>query len=233
MLSDRPGRKLETYIPDYVLFDLETTGISCETDDVIEISAVKVVGGKIVDEFSTLVTPGRPIPAQASAVNGITDEMVRNSPRFDAALRDFLEFAGDSVLVGHNVQMFDLKFIRRDAKRYFGKQIGNDFIDTLQIARAYLPDISSHRLTALAGHYGIQVKEAHRALGDCRMNQQVFEKLRFEMDNPSEAAKKVKKCPICGNVLRKRSGQFGDFLGCASYPDCRYTENISGGKAND
>ena len=90
MLSNTQGRKLNSYTPDYVLFDLETTGISCETDDVIEISAVKVAGGKIVDEFSTLVNPGRPIPAQASAVNGITDEMVQKEREqvIDATVED-------------------------------------------------------------------------------------------------------------------------------------------------
>lgn len=66
---------------------------------------------------------------------------------------------------------------------------------------------------------------AHRALIDCWMNQKVFEHLKLEMENPSDAAKAVKKCPHCGNILKLRSGKFGDFWGCSSYPDCKYTMN--------
>ena len=223
-LSSKPGKKLNTYTSDYVIFDLETTGTSCRSDEVVEISAVKVVSGEIVDEFSTLVNPGMPIPYYASEVNGITDDMVADSPTFEGVLRNFLEFVGDAVLVGHNIHTFDMKFIQRDAQRYFGKSIGNDYIDTLQLARVYLPQLSHHRLVDLADYYGIDAEGAHRALNDCRMTQQVFEKLRLEMENPSDAAKKVKKCPRCGNILRKRSGMYGEFWGCMSYPECKYTQ---------
>lgn len=223
-LSSKQGKKLNTYTSDYVIFDLETTGTSCQSDEVVEISAVKVVSGEIVDEFSTLVNPGMPIPYYASEVNGITDDMVADSPTFEGVLRNFLEFVGDAVLVGHNIHTFDMKFIQRDAQRYFGKSIGNDYIDTLQLARVYLPQLSHHRLVDLADYYGIDAEGAHRALNDCRMTQQVFEKLRLEMENPSDAAKKVKKCPRCGNILRKRSGMYGEFWGCMSYPECKYTE---------
>ena len=223
-LSSKPGKKLNTYTSDYVIFDLETTGTSCQSDEVVEISAVKVVSGEIVDEFSTLVNPGMPIPYYASEVNGITDDMVADSPTFEGVLRNFLEFMGDAVLVGHNIHTFDMKFIQRDAQRYFGKSIGNDYIDTLQLARVYLPQLRHHRLVDLADYYGIDAEGAHRALNDCRMTQQVFEKLRLEMENPSDAAKKVKKCPRCGNILRKRSGMYGEFWGCMSYPECKYTE---------
>lgn len=99
---------------------------------------------------------------------------------------------------GHNIHTFDMKFIYRDAEKYWGKTIGNDYIDTLQIARAYLPQLSTHKLTALAEYYDINPDGAHRALNDCRMNQQIFECLAKEMKNPSEAAKAVQKCPRCG-----------------------------------
>lgn len=227
MLSSKPGKKLNTYVPDYVLFDLETTGVSCQADQVVEISAVKVKGEEVVDEYSTLVNPGIPIPFYASEVNGIYDDMVKDAPDFESALSDFLKFAEDAVLVGHNIHRFDMKFICRDAEKYWGKTIGNDYIDTLEIARVYLPEIGSHALTDLAAHYKISSKGAHRALNDCRMNQKVFECLKKEMENPSEAARNQKKCPKCGNILKKRSGKFGEFWGCMSYPDCRYTENIS------
>lgn len=228
MLSEKAGRKRVEYITDYVIFDLETTGVSWEKDEVVEISAVKVQGGEVVDEFSTLVNPGMPIPFYASKVNGITDDMVADSPFFDKVLGDFLEFVGDAVLVGHNIHCFDMKFMQKSTQKCFGKLIGNDYIDTLQIARLYLPEMKHHTLTDLADHYGIDVHGAHRALNDCRMNQKVFECLGKEIENPSEGTKNVKKCPKCGNTLRKRSGKYGEFLGCMSYPECRYTENIYG-----
>ena len=225
MLSTKAGKLLHTYVKDYVIFDLETTGISSAKDEVVEISAIKVLDGKVVDEFSTLVNPCMHIPFYASDVNGITDDMVADAPTFDKALEDFLAFAGDHVLVGHNIHTFDTKFIWRDAERFFGKTIGNDYVDTLQIAQAYLPELHHYKLTDLAGHYGIDSAGAHRALNDCRMNQKVFECLAKEMEHPSEAAASVQKCPRCGCVLRLKSGRYGDFWGCTGYPACRYTRN--------
>ncbi len=226
MLSSNNGKKLFKYVPDYVLFDLETTGVSPLKDRVVEISAVKVKGGKVVDEFSTLVNPGMHIPSRASDVNGIYDDMVEDAPDFETALSDFLEFAGDAVLVGHNINCFDMKFICRDAENFWGQTIGNDYIDTLEIARAYLPELYSHALVDLADYYDISSDGAHRALNDCRMNQQVFECLKKEIDHPSEAAKALKRCPVCGNLLKQRNGKFGTFWGCKSYPSCKYTENL-------
>ncbi len=224
MLSNKPGKKLNEYVADYVLFDLETTGISCSADEVIEISAIKVKNGEVVEEFSTLVNPQIPIPSRATEVNGITDDMVADAPAFDVVLRDFLEFVGDMILVGHNIHTSDMKFLYRDAQKYFDKTIGNDYIDTLPIARLYLPQLSHHKLTDLAEYYGISSDGAHRALFDCRMNQQIFERLGEEMKNPSEEAKQVKVCPQCGSPLKLRSGKYGDFWGCTGYPNCKYTQ---------
>lgn len=89
MLGLRKGDKLEKYVKDYVVFDLETTGVSPQSDKVIEISAVKVRDGKVVDEFSTLVNPMRSIPYGATKVNGITNEMVADKPVFEEVLKGF------------------------------------------------------------------------------------------------------------------------------------------------
>ena len=223
MLSSISGTKLNEYVADYVVFDLETTGTSSASDAVVEISAVKVQNGQVVDEFSTLVNPCRPIPYRASAVNGIYDDMVKDSPVFKDALRDFLDFAGDMILVGHNIHSFDMKFIKRDAEAYWGSTIGNDYVDTLQLARQFLPQLAHHRLVDLAEYYGISAEGAHRALNDCRMNQQVFEYLGREMAGAKAVG--VKICPQCGQIMKKRKGRFGEFWGCAGYPSCRYTEN--------
>lgn len=224
--ENQRGNLQTTYVDSYCVFDFETTGVSTEEDEVIEISAIKVVDGEVVDTFSTLVRPERPIPAAATAVNGITNEMVAGAMNFDTAMKYFLEFVGDMVLVGHNIHAFDMKFIHRFVETYLEKYFGNNYIDTLRIARTYLPELSRHTLTALAEHYGINSEGAHRALTDCRMNQLIYERLGQEMQNPSAAAMAALRCPRCGNVLAKRNGKFGEFWGCTNYPECRFTRNV-------
>ena len=187
MLGNTKGKMINQYVPDYVLYDLETTGTSSKYDEVIEISAVKVKNGVVTEEFSQLVNPGRPIPSAASAVNHITDDMVAFAPMFDSVLQQFLAFIGDDVLAGHNINRFDMKFLYRDCERYFGQTLTNDYIDTLKLARLCLPELSHHRLGDLAQYYGISTAGAHRALNDCRMNQQVFEKLAKELDDKAVA----------------------------------------------
>lgn len=226
MLSDTRGRKLETYLPDYVVFDLETTGISTACDEVIEISGVKVRDGRVVEEFTNLVNPGRPIPCAASRVNGITDAMVCNAPVFGDVLERFLDFVGNDVLVGHNIHTFDMKFIYRDSEKIFGQIPDNDYVDTLQMARRCLPGLAAYKLVDLAEFYGISPQGAHRALNDCRMNQQVFEHLAQAIEKYKNSSVNAKICPRCGEVMKKRNGRYGEFWGCGGFPNCRHTERI-------
>ncbi|MDO4334015.1 MAG: exonuclease domain-containing protein [Eubacteriales bacterium] len=214
------GKRLAKYVPDYVVFDLETTGVSPAKDAIIEISAVKVRNGAVTDTFSSLVNPGRTIPYAASAVNHITDEMVADAPDITMALPKFLDFAGNDVLVGHNIRSFDLLFLDRTAMQVTGKGIDNDYIDTLFMARNCLPMLSHHRLVDLAAYFGISSEGAHRALNDCLMNQKCFEEMaKLQKQIPTEV------CPRCGGELVKRKGRFGQFFGCSNYPACRYTKN--------
>lgn len=177
MLGKTKGKQLVEYVPDYVVFDLETTGISCYKDSVVEISALKVIGGVEEEEFSSLVNPQRSIPYDASRVNGITDAMVADAPLFNDVLMKFIDFTEGMTLVGHNIHSFDLKFIYRDSEKFYGGIPGNDYVDTLRLARKYLPQLKRHSLTVLAEYYGISTQGAHRALNDCHMNQQVYEQL--------------------------------------------------------
>ncbi|MCR4787566.1 MAG: topoisomerase DNA-binding C4 zinc finger domain-containing protein [Lachnospiraceae bacterium] len=223
MLGNTYGNRLTEYLNDYVVFDLETTGTSCYTDRVVEISAIKVINNEIAEEFSSLVNPEQKIPYFASQVNGITDDMVADAPLFEEALQDFLEFIGDLPLVGHNIHCFDMKFIYRDSMEFYGAVPGNDYVDTLYLARMCLPELDHHTLSDLASHYGISTEGAHRALADCRMNRMVYEKLgehlvSHTLDFP--------KCPKCGNIMVKRSGKYGSFMGCSGYPNCRHTEKL-------
>lgn len=228
MLGNTQGKLLNEYIEDYVVFDLETTGVSPYNDEVIEISAVKARKGKVVEEFSELVNPQRTIPFAASRVNNITDDMVSDAPLFDEVLRNFLKFVGEDVLVGHNIQSFDMKFIYRDCERYFHQLITNDYVDTLILAKRCFPEWRHRKLGDLADYYGISTQGAHRALADCRMNQRVFELLGKEMNTEKKKTldSNVKTCPLCNLPLKKRNGRYGEFWGCTGFPNCRYTENI-------
>lgn len=174
-MAEKKGKRLSLYTKDYVVFDLETTGLSPETDEIIEISGIRVRGGKAEEEFSTLVNPGRPIPYAASRINGITDSMVRDAPALEDALERFLAFAGEDILVGHNIHTFDMLFLYNGAARALKRAVPNDYVDTLYLARNCLPGLYRYRLTDLAAHFGIDTQGAHRALKDCAMNQQCYE----------------------------------------------------------
>ena len=228
MSDSNKGKQIWRYVPDYVLYDLETTGVSCSLDEVIEISALKVRNGVVVDEFNELVNPGRPIPESASMVNNITDQMVANAPSFGEILPSFVSFIGDDVLVGHNINTFDMKFLYRDCDRFLGKTLTNDYVDTLTIAKVVFPDWKHRRLSDLADYFGISAEGAHRALADCKMNQKVFELLGKELDGKGTLGIKpeVKLCVVCKQPMQRRSGRYGEFWGCTGFPDCRYTENV-------
>lgn len=215
---EKKGMRLINYVSDYIVFDLETTGVSVYKDDIIEISALKVKNGKVVDTFSTLVNPDRPIPFGATLVNGITDDMVADAPYLRDVLDDFLAFIGNSVLVGHNISSFDLNFIYDAALNLYGTYVENDYIDTLYMARKCLPKLSHHKLVDLAEYFHISSAGAHRALNDCIMNQLCYEEMgKLQADIPTII------CPKCGGEMVRRAGKFGEFLGCSNFPNCRNT----------
>ena len=208
-MSTQKGTLINKYTPNYVIFDLETTGISPNYDEVIEISALKVKGGEVVDEFNTLVNPGRKIPFGATKVNGITNAMVAEAPAFSHVLAEFLDFAEGLVLVGHNIARFDMKFIWRDAEQYFGEIPQNNYVDTLQVARKHLPKMEHHRLVDLAEHYGISSEGAHRALNDCYMNQKVYECMVAEMrETHQKRAEEARKKASQGVEVQQRPQHF-------------------------
>ncbi len=211
-----------------MVFDLETTGINPEMDAIIEISAVKVEKHKIVEEFSTLVNPGRHIPAGATAVNGITDYMVKDAPDIETAMKEFLEFIGNHVLVGHNIHTFDMNFVYNAALHFPDQEVKNDYIDTLYMARRCLPELPHHKLTDVAAHFGLQTEGAHRALFDCMMNQSCYEELGKLLEKRKKDGRdeEEQSCPWCGGMLMLRKGKFGMFYGCSGYPACRYTRNV-------
>ena len=162
---------------DYVALDLETTGLDPKKDKIIEIGAVKVIGGKETDSFSAFVNPGRRLDERVSELTGIEDSDLKNAPQAAEILPKLLEFIGDLPLLGHSI-LFDYSFIKK-ASVNAGLSFDRDGIDTLRISRACCPDLNSKRLLDMCAHYGIELN-AHRALNDARASHLLFLKLESE-----------------------------------------------------
>ena len=158
----------------YIVFDIETTGFSSIRDRIIEIGAVKVVNGEIVDKFSTFVNPQRPIPFEITNLTSITDEMVMGSPAIDVILPQFLEFVGDGVLVAHNAG-FDVGFIEQNC-RNLGLNDHFVYLDTVALARVLLPTLSKYKLNVVAKALNISLENHHRAVDDAGATAEIFVK---------------------------------------------------------
>ncbi len=155
-------------------FDIETTGFSSIKDAIIEIGAVKVTDGKITDRFSTFVNPKRPIPFEITNLTSITDEMVMDSPTIDVVLPQFLEFAGDGVLVAHNAG-FDVGFIEQNC-RSLGLSDEFVYLDTVALARVLLPTLSKYKLNIVAKALNISLENHPRAVDHAEATAEIFVK---------------------------------------------------------
>jgi len=167
-LAEPPGAALLLEDATYVVVDLETTGLRPGQSGICEIGAVRLRGFEVEAEFETLVDPGQPIAAGASAVTGLRNEHLRGAPRPGEAVRSFLEFAGDAVLVAHNAR-FDLAFLDRETERLTGSRIGSPVVDTVRLARRLLAGrVAGFGLGQLAWFLGTAERPCHRALPDAR-----------------------------------------------------------------
>ncbi|MBR3306712.1 MAG: PolC-type DNA polymerase III [Lachnospiraceae bacterium] len=157
---------------DFVVFDIETTGFVPGYNKIIEIGAVKVSGGRIVDRFSEFINPGVPIPLEIEKLTSISDSMVKDAPGVEVILPRFLDFCRDCVLVAHNAK-FDTSYIR-----YFAEELGltYDFThtDTIEIARILLRKLGKYTLDHLAKELGIPSFHHHRAVDDAEATAAIF-----------------------------------------------------------
>ncbi|KAA8371021.1 PolC-type DNA polymerase III [Leuconostoc carnosum] len=149
----------------YVAFDLETTGLSAVSDRIIELSAVKMQLGNVIDKFSEYINPGFPLSDFTTELTSITDAMVANSDTEENIITRFRDWVGDSILVGHNVT-FDVGFMNAAYARYQQKAITTPVIDTLPFTRWLYPDYKSYRLGTIAKRFNINLEQAHRAIFD-------------------------------------------------------------------
>lgn len=162
-------------IQDYVCLDLETTGLDPKTDKIIEIGAIKVRSGQIVDSFQSFVNPGRMLPEKIVALTGICDDQLKEAPPMEKVLPEFVKFVGEECLLGHSI-LFDYSFLKKAVVNFYGNiAYEKDGIDTLKIARKYCASLESRRLSYLCAYYGIEQK-AHRALEDAIATHKLYQK---------------------------------------------------------
>ena len=176
------GKSLIETPSSFVVFDIETTGLDSFENEIIEIGALKVKYGKVVDSFDHLIKPNHPISDFITDLTGITNEMVENAESIEEVLEQFINFIGDNILMGHNVN-FDINFVYDHAEKYNNYNLTNDFIDTLRLARKLLPEMPHHRLSDLADYYNIDKTGHHRALKDVEMTLEVYNHLVEEILN--------------------------------------------------
>ena len=157
----------------FVIVDTETTGTRPATERIIEIGAVRIAGGKVIETYDQLINPDRMIPRRITQITGISNSMVYDQPLIDRVLPDFLEFLGEDIFVAHNLS-FDLGFINAELSRLALPPIDNTSLCTLRLARRLLRGLRSKGLSALSDFYGIRVDGRHRALGDARATAEIL-----------------------------------------------------------
>ncbi|MFQ5571285.1 MAG: DEDD exonuclease domain-containing protein [Rhodothermales bacterium] len=160
----------------FVVVDTETTGTDAEADRLLEVAAVKVLDGKIIDQFTQLINPQRSVPYRITQLTGITTAMVFDQPVAADVLPGFLHFLGDNVFVAHNLT-FDLRFLNAELDRADLPHPANSTLCTLRLARRLLRGLRSKGLSSIADFYGLPIKNRHRALGDAEATAEIF--LRF------------------------------------------------------
>lgn len=169
------GQDLNT---EYIVFDIETTGLSQKKNKIIEIGAVKVKDGEEIDRFSKFINPEEPIPYSIEQLTSITDEMVMHAPTVDVILPKFLEFCGDDIVVAHNAA-FDTGFIKKNA-RDLGMKFDNTIMDTMTLSHVLLPELGKFTLDRVCKALNVKNEHHHRAVDDANATAKIFVKL-YEM----------------------------------------------------
>lgn len=179
---------------DFVVVDVETTGLSPKANKIIEIAAVRFVNFEPTEYFSSLINPGVQIPQKAIEIHGINNEMVKDSPKIEFVAQAFMDFIGkEKFIVGHNI-MFDIKFLYANGMNLLTSK--HKFIDTLTIAQQHLRkirqesdvwledyDVTNYKLDTLLRYYSIPHEQAHRSLDDALGTGFLLQKLLTDMEN--------------------------------------------------
>lgn len=194
--AERPekGQNLLELPADFVVVDLETTGLMPACDFILEFGAIRVRSGQAVAKFQSLAKSysGQVVDEFITELTGITTEMIQAAPPISEVLPAFLEFVGVDIVVGHNVN-FDINFIYDEFMDRTGKPFVNNFVDTLRLSRRVHPEERHHRLVDLVERYGIQPTGAHRAMADCKTTLECYRIISGEITEKFGSVEGLKK----------------------------------------
>lgn len=158
---------------EFVVFDIETTGLNPKYDDIIEIGAVKIRNRQVIDSYSAFIGIDRKLPEKIIELTSITDDMLKGQPTITKVLPEFIKFAGNSVLVAHNAG-FDTRFIKEKSRVYLHENYDPSILDTLELSRALMKDVKNHKLNTLTKKLGIKLENHHRAIDDADATCKLF-----------------------------------------------------------
>ena len=168
-------KSLKLFPNNYVVLDIETTGFNPKEHEIIELSAIRVENGQIKEEFSKLVNLIGYLSGYISNLTGITLDMLKDAPSIKEVILDFKNFCSNSIVIGHNIN-FDLSFINTQMIQNYDMPFTNDYIDTLKIARKFLPSLPSKKLGIIAAHFSFNTEGMHRGLKDCIVTNMCYQK---------------------------------------------------------
>ncbi len=177
-LREKKGNSLLEFPDDYVIIDIETTGFSPRNCEIIEIGAVKVRDNKITSVFQMLIKPKNPISSYITNLTGITNHMLADASPIAEVLDAFVSFIGNNILIGHKVNS-DVNFLYDHCKTNIGHDLTNDFIDIRELFRERQRSVLNHQLTSLCEKCAIQNTNAHRALSDCLVGNNLYQSLKY------------------------------------------------------
>ena len=174
------GCNILNFPKEFVVIDIETTGLDPQFDEIIEIGAIKVENGIIIDTYNTLIKPINRVDEYITELTGITNLMLEDAPSIKDVINNFFNFIGNNVILGHNVN-FDINFLYDELLNYNNLELNNDFVDTMRIGRYLLKDLKHHRLIDIAKNYGITILGNHRSLKDCEITLQIYNNMLNEV----------------------------------------------------
>ena len=191
------GNSLFMFPDDYIILDLETTGLDPLVDDILEIGAIKVVDNVIIEEFQRFCRPDdiSMLSGFIQKLTGITPEMLDNAEHPINGIKDFMQFAGDSIILGYNVH-FDINFLYDEALTRNISPIKNDLIDVMRFSKRFLSDLPDYKLKTVAQELDIDSTGSHRAIADCKITHNVYQHIKNVIGNDGNATDEFYKKAI-------------------------------------
>lgn len=161
---------------DFIVADLETTGLSSKKNEIIEIGAIKVKDFRKIDSMDIFLKPENPVPAVITNLTGITNDMLLDGYNLVEGIKKFVDFVEDYPIVFHNAK-FDMGFLNIASNKLYGKDLENDCLDTLVLSRKLVSNVKDYKLGTLADYFNISYDGAHRSLRDCQITFEVYKNL--------------------------------------------------------